>query len=277
MPQGFSIFCTIWEASKVKQFMQLSQEEQEKLGLVDSDEKNKDEDVLKEPIPRVNYCHLCGRRFDDYLLHIESKIHRNSISKNRMMINTVQDSFKRINDFWNNKNNKNKTNKNNYINKISNEKNKLILSNANSSFSSAVSTFKYEESLIRDINSFILEPELSDIEKSNDKENICDNTNNNKKQIKNKKSKHSKNDTHFVTPIKKEKSFENKFSSHLSSSQSSLNIFINKKRKENNDIKCEKNNKFDEEDQFKRQKDYFANLRTSKSKKLINNTIVFFE
>ena len=30
IPEGFSLFCTLWEASKVKQYMLLSQDEQDK-------------------------------------------------------------------------------------------------------------------------------------------------------------------------------------------------------------------------------------------------------
>ena len=83
IPEGFSIFCTLWEASKVKQFIQLSQEEQEKLGVGEREEKNTEDILLQEPIPKTNYCHLCRRKFDDYILHLETMIHKIILTKIR--------------------------------------------------------------------------------------------------------------------------------------------------------------------------------------------------
>ena len=264
IPEGFSLFCTLWEASKVKQFIELNEEEKEKLGFAENEEKNKDDDILKEPIPKTkaNFCHLCGRNFDDYLLHIETLIHKNNISKNQTMINTAKNTFRRINQFWNNKNNNNLNHsqineKNEKLEKS--EINKLY-STSNSSFSSTVSLYKYEENTVKDISSIIIDKDISDIDKNNDKENQSDNINKNIKHIRNK--------TNFITPIKKDKLLINKFSSHLSSSQSSLNIFINKKRKENNSITEEK---------IEKKIDYFTNLNTNNNKKLINGINAFFE
>ncbi len=179
-----------------------------------------------------------------------------------MMINTAKNTFRRINQFWNNKNNNNLNHsqineKNEKLEKS--EINKLY-STSNSSFSSALSLYKYEENTVKDISSIIIDKDISDIDKNYDKENQSDNINKNIKHIRNK--------TNFITPIKKDKLLINKFSSHLSSSQSSLNIFINKKRKENNSITEEK---------IEKKIDYFANLNTNNNKKLINGINVFFE
>jgi hypothetical protein len=269
IPEGFSIFCTLWEASKVKQYVQLTKEEQDRLGVGENEENNKDNDnVMKEPIPKTNFCHLCRRNFDDYLIHIETITHKNNISKNQIMINTVKNSFKRINQFWSN-------NKKNNLNNEFNQKseNKLYLKNY-SSFSSAVSTFKCDESIIKDINSFLLDQEASDIEKNNNKENQCEN----KFQKKSKRYRHTKNKSHFITPMKNEKFLENKFSSHLSSSQSSFNLFINKKRKGNNLSDSGKINSSIEEEKTEKNKDYFTVLDANNSKQLINGGVtVFFE
>ena len=248
--------------------MKLNEEEKGKFGLVENEEKNKDDDVLKEPIPKTNFCHLCRRQFDNYLLHIETMIHKKNISKNQMMINTAKNTFQRINQFWNNKNN----NLNNQINE-KNEKMEInkLNSGSISSFSSAVSLFKYEENLLKDINSFILEQDNSDNDKNNDKENQSENIH------KNTKNKQNIRKNHFVTPIKKEKLLINKFSSQLSSSQSSLNIFINKKRKEKNNMKNEDNNKYNVEEKKEKQIDYFENLKVDNNKKLISEINVFFE
>ena len=274
IPEGFSIFCTLWEASKVKQYLQLSKDEQERLGVVEKEEKNKDDDMLKEPVPMSNFCHLCRRKFDDYLVHIETMIHKNNICKNQMMINTAQNTFKRINNFWNNKNN----DLNNEINdKEKGEKgeNLKLYGRSISSFSSAVSTFKCEDNILKDINSFILDPEFSVIEKNNDKEN--QNENKKYKHAKNKKYKHAKNKSYFVTPKKNEKLLENKYSNQLSSSQSSLNLFINKKRKGKNILESGKNSSFIEDEKNEKQNDYFAELNVGKNKKLIRGVNVYFK
>ena len=194
-------------------------------------------------------------------------IHRNNFNKNQMMINTVKNSFKYINKFWSNKN----INTNQEFSQKS--ENKLYLKNY-SSFSSAVSTFKCDESLVKDINSFLLEQEASDDEKNNNKENQCDN----RIEKKTKRYRHNKNKSHFITPMKNEKLLENKFNSHLSSSQSSLNLFINKKRKGNNISESGKINNFREEEKPENNKDYFIVLDANNSKQLINGGItVFFE
>ena len=266
IPEGFSIFCTLWEASKVKQYMQLSQEEQEKLGIGEREEKNSDDILLQEPIPNTNYCHVCRRKFDDYLLHLETMIHKNNISKNQMMINTAKDTFKRINQFWNNKNNNNsnnldynlkKYNSNETIEKCDN--NKLCFS---SSVSTAISTFKYEESNTKDINAFH-DIYNSDYERNNDKENQCENN----KNIKNTKDKSSKSNNIFMTPYRKGQLIE-KSNINSSSSHNSFNMFINKKRKNNNSINEEKEEK---------ENDYFPKLNSKETKKLIRGIDIFFK
>ena len=255
--------------------MQLSKEEQEKLGVVKSEEKNKDDEELLEPIPRTNFCHLCRRKFDDYLIHIQTMIHKNNITKNQIMINNAQNTFKRINNFWNN----NKNNNNNINNNETNEKNEnnnKLYGRSISSFSSAVSTYKFEENCIKDINSFLLDQELSDTDKNNNKENQSENKNINKCKRYNKKYKHTKNNSYFITPKKSEKSLENKLYSHLSSSQSSLNLFINKKRKGKNN-ESDKNPSFIDEEKNEKQNDYFPCLNAEKSKKLIRGENIFFK
>ena len=268
IPEGFSIFCTLWEASKVKQYMQLNEEEKGKLGLTENEDKNKDDDILKEPIPKTNFCHLCRRQFDDYLLHIDTMIHKKNINKNQMMINTAKNTFQRINQFWHNK-------KNNLNNQINEKNEKLEINKVNStpisSCSSTASLYKYEENILKDINSFILEQDISDNDKNDDKENQSENI------YKNTNIKKNFRKNYFVTPIKKAKLLINKCSNHLSSSQSSLNLFINKKRKDNNNMKKENNDKYIMEEKEEKQIDYFENLKVNNNKMLIKGINVFFE
>ena len=267
IPEGFSCFCTLWEASKVKQYIQLNHEQQEHLGNAEKEDINNG-DTLKEPIPKTNFCHLCRRKFDNYLIHIETETHKNNICKNPMTINTAKDTFKRINKFWEDKKNSNNNNINNKIIKKSDSS--KLSGTSMSSFSSAISTYKFDDNLIKDINNFVLEPDNSDNEKNNNKENQSDNKTNNQT----KKIRHSKNRSYFATPSSKENLLESKYSSHLSSSQSSLNLFINKKRKVNNE---RTNNNFIEEENEEKEKDYFPQLNINKTKKLIRGVDIFFK
>ena len=262
MPQGFSIFCTVSEASKVKHYLELNEEEKNVLlGMQQKEEDNNDNDnnITEEPIPKTKFCHLCMRKFDDYLLHIETLTHKNNIKKNPLLINRAKDTFDRINSFWNNKV-KEKDKENNYnIFSKSQKEDKLYHNKINSlsSFSSSASTFRNEESvsvsLFKSINSLLLDPEI--IESDKNKENL-DNSN-----IKKMKSRDI-----FITPKKKS---ECKYSSYFSSSQSNfMCTYLNKKRK-----------MWLEEDKKEKEKkeDYFNGLNTKKVKRLIRGKDVFFK
>ena len=121
------------------------------------------------------------RKFNDYLVHINSLTHKNNITKNPLLNNRAKNTFERINKFWNEK----EKEKNNQENNIETEKNNKLdhnKINSISSFSSAASTFKNDESisLIKSMNSFLLEQEFTD---ENNKENFNEN---NMRKIKNK-------------------------------------------------------------------------------------------
>jgi len=261
MPQGFSLFCTLWEATRVRQYLLLDQEEKNKLFGTQQKEDNENENdivcenILEEPIPKTNFCHLCMRKFDDYLVHIETLTHKNNISKNPLFINRAKNTFNRINQFWEEKD----VDKSNLDNNISQSEKNLKFEhnriNSISALSSAASTFKNEESVsfIKSMNSFLLEQELIESEKN--KENINEN-------IQTKK-KNNKNKLDFITPKSKT---ECKLSSYYPSSHSNLNLMLSKKRKlcldeEKNEKNC----------------DYFKSLNPKKTKKLIRDKDVFFK
>ena len=84
IPEGFSLFCTLWEASKVKQYMLLSQDEQDKLNIKETyDKKEKENLINEEPIPKNYFCYICQQNFEDYLSHLESKDHKaNNVVQN---------------------------------------------------------------------------------------------------------------------------------------------------------------------------------------------------
>ena len=261
MPQGFSLFCTLWEASRVRQYLLLSEEEKNKLfGTQQKEENNEKENeinnnVLEEPIPKTDFCHLCMRKFDNYLVHIETLTHKNNISKNPLLVNRAKNTFNRINKFWEEK----ESNKENIDNNFSQSAKDLKFDhnriNSISTFSSTASTFKNDEtvSLIKSMNSFLLEQELIESEKN--KENINDNIQ--------RKMKSTKKKLDFNTPKSKT---ECKLSSYCPSSHSNLNLMLSKKRKLNLD---------EEKDEVNI--DYFKDLNSKKIKRLIRNKDVFFK
>jgi hypothetical protein len=262
IPEGFSIFCTLWEASKVKQYVKLSQEEQDLLGLGENEEKSKDdENILQEPIPKTNFCHVCRSKFDDYLKHIDSIIHKSNIDKNSIAFSTAIYTFKRINHFWENKNDE------------QNHENSKYIDISISSFSFSFLRSKSDDDIKeidkdKDINHFY------NLILSSDKNNNKENENENIKSKKDKRNRLTKNKSLIISPSKREKLLDNKFNSQLTSSQSSLNLFINKKRKGNNIFEKEKKNISCEK---KVEKEYFIELSVVDNKKLIRGVDVFFK
>ena len=71
------------------------------------------------------YCHLCKKQFDNYLRHINSKIHKETALKYTDTFKSIKNIFNSINSFWNNKKVNNgdikKTTNNNYISYSLNE------------------------------------------------------------------------------------------------------------------------------------------------------------
>ena len=259
IPDGFSVFCTLGEASKVKQYIRLNKEEQNQLELKENINIEKNNIDFTEPVPKTNFCYLCQRTFDDYLIHIETMIHKNSLHKNQILIKSVQNSFKRINQFWV----KEKT-KENIKKKISRE-------NKNSSSSiSSLSSFPSLNSAVK-----------SDNNNNSRKNNIFVinmDSPENENTINEIENKNIKKDIKII----KSEDFENKDNnisySIIDSTDKNSLILLKRKRKAN--IHIEKINDFilnnNDEDNDKH-KDYFLELNINKTKKLIRNANVFFK
>ena len=132
MPEGFSIFSTLKEASDIKSLI-----------LNNNNEKKEEKKENSfEPIPhKNNYCHICQRKYDNYIEHINSLCHKNSIVRNPDIFSKIHYTFENIKNFWEGKN---KTN--NII-----ETPLRITSSLTSLPSTAsVSTFKIEETTSKD-------------------------------------------------------------------------------------------------------------------------------
>lgn len=105
-PEDFPIICTIKEAGSIKNFNNKLKKKEEKLKNVMNKENIKPKeninDILDEPIPNEmhKYCHLCKKNFDNYIRHINSKIHKDNTNKYSEKFNNIKNIFKRINSFW---------------------------------------------------------------------------------------------------------------------------------------------------------------------------------
>ena len=134
IPEGFSIFCTTWEAGRVRRYQELEiesknvmknnfKEENENKDIKKMEEFNntlenkilskfiemnknindkQNNDELEEPIPNGihKYCHICNINYDNYLIHIKSFDHFDNLKKNKYYFNNFKKSFEKINDFW---------------------------------------------------------------------------------------------------------------------------------------------------------------------------------
>ena len=106
-PEDFPIICTIKEAGSIKNYNNKLKKKEEKLKNNINKEnikskENINNNILDEPIPNEmhKYCHLCKKNFDNYLRHINSKIHKDNTNKCSEKFNNIKNIFKRINSFW---------------------------------------------------------------------------------------------------------------------------------------------------------------------------------
>ena len=85
--------------------MLMSQEEQENLNIKEAFDKQEKENILEEPIPKNNFCYICHIKFEDYLLHLETKTHKKNLNEENIYFNKeIKNAFKRVNKFWDNNN-----------------------------------------------------------------------------------------------------------------------------------------------------------------------------
>ena len=271
IPEGFSLFCTLWEASKVKQYMLLSQEEQEKLNIKENYDKiEKDNNVnFNEPIPKNNYCYICQEKFEDYLDHIESLKHKNNFrTQNPYLIKNIKNTFKRINKFWN-------KNNNNYSSNITEENEDDSLSsldqesNENDDSEENKENHnenKSEESKEKEVDNSI---DKDDVKLSESPLYSC--CNESISSIKPANDEDLNDNKENIGENKCEKEFNFNI---IDSKRKEEKNFLKKKRITFDVIRCEKyyggNNEF-------RTRDYFCFLNKYKTKKLIRNINIFFK
>ena len=122
IPEGYSVICTIEEATKIrnhekKMEKKIQKSETEKKEIDKKTNFELDGDILIEPEPKKdhNYCHICRKKFDNYLKHIDTDFHKRNNNNHSEEFEKLKNSFIRINSFW--KENKTKINENQNLNK----------------------------------------------------------------------------------------------------------------------------------------------------------------
>lgn len=106
MPEEFPVIWTIKEVATIKNYLiQLKNNR-------NHDSKNYKNNVnkinlLEEPIPNHTFCHICKKSFDNYIVHINDKMHKDNSQKYSNIYNNINTAFKRVNEFWKNENNRN--------------------------------------------------------------------------------------------------------------------------------------------------------------------------
>ena len=113
MPDGYSIICTIEEAAKIRNYeKKIEKKEVEKNDIEKTGNYELDDDFFKEPEPKKNnnYCHICRKKFDNYLKHIETDFHKKNTNNHFEAFKNIKNCFSRVNNFW--KENKVQSNEN---------------------------------------------------------------------------------------------------------------------------------------------------------------------
>ena len=257
IPEGFSVFCTLWEASKVKQYMLMSQEEQEKLNIKENYDKQEKENNLEEPIPKSNYCYICHTKFEDYLLHLGTKTHKLNLKEENTYFNKeIKNVFKRINKFWNN----------NIYDEDSSESNIESSEYIKSNLDENKNTNNNTSIKIPILSSSVISLINDDIKKEENIEDNKENINMNKNEIIFEKFKYNYGNNYYF----KDNNNINNFNKKKKFSHFKL---LKKKRITFDVIRYEDTNNKNPE--FKRE--YFSYLNKYKMRKFIGNFSVIFK
>lgn len=99
IPDGFSFFCTTWEAGKIKKYQELCEKLENK---IENALNNNNEEFETEPKPRTEhkYCHICNNKYEDYITHINSSDHHNNLIKQKKIFNRISSTYERVTRFW---------------------------------------------------------------------------------------------------------------------------------------------------------------------------------
>ena len=270
IPDGFAIFCTTWEAGKVRKYQEQlakknknkkNEKTKESKDVEDMDVMNKrlaekamnknsstednknsneesENDELEEPLPRGmnKYCHICNFNYENYLSHIKRFEHFENMKRYKNNINRFKNTFENIINFWENKKIENLN-----INKIINSEKESINNKDNTND-------KKNENKNNNNNNNIIENDKTFLSKSEEisiKEKIIEENNNNSIDMNNKniiENNETENINNISNTLKQDISNNiiKKENNNISINNSNM---INETIKENisNNIKLEEN------------------------------------
>lgn len=109
VPDHFSLFESITEIIEVKKYYEKKNNKNEE-NENENNNLNINLNVLPLPAENHNYCFLCKTKFEDYLIHIESEMHKKNFVKNKKNFNKIKDTLKRIGNFYDGKKEKEEEN-----------------------------------------------------------------------------------------------------------------------------------------------------------------------
>ena len=109
VPDHFSLFESITEIIEVKKYYEKKNNKNEE-NENENNNLNVNLNILPLPAENHNYCFLCKTKFEDYLIHIESEMHKKNFVKNKKNFNKIKDTFKRIGNFYDGKKEKEEEN-----------------------------------------------------------------------------------------------------------------------------------------------------------------------
>ena len=130
VPEGYSIICTIEEAVKFRNHEKKMEKKMEKKEIEEKSNFEFNDIILNEPEPKKNhnFFHICKKKFDNYLKHIDTDFHKKNNNNHLETIKNIKNCFIRITNFW--KENETQKNENKKldiskeINSINNNENK---------------------------------------------------------------------------------------------------------------------------------------------------------
>ena len=102
VPDHFSLFESITEIIEVKKYYEKKNNKNEE-NENENNNLNVNLNILPLPAENHNYCFLCKTKFEDYLIHIESEMHKKNFVKNKKNFNKIKDTLKRIGNYYDGK------------------------------------------------------------------------------------------------------------------------------------------------------------------------------
>ena len=262
----YSCFCALDEAREIKKY--LKKKEMEKINNINNNfnnNNNNSEIINCEPIPNVkhNYCHICKKKYEEYLKHVRCNNHKECLKKYKKEFNGIKETFKRIAIFYDGEKKNYSDDNNNYSNeddgsKIKKKKrkkykfkNNFIFKKRNKKLIKKENKINKNLSLNENNENLTNENENFDINKNKNKYEIFSNNfkESNSEKFLNKKRYQTNNSSSSLNnnnnTIKKKVSIKNSSVDNINNNnKNNINSFIPPKKKNKDSDFSTKSNSF---------------------------------